>query len=181
MYSSLFFRIHYQCKNQFSCTVNNLKSLKRKKNPKIKVLVGCKSPASLPYQINSLWFYIANRNVLKATIDVPQAGEVNFHCTHLDHLDENWRMKQISSIIQSNEGPHILAGGLNSLDETDYSSERWTDIAKVKVLTHILSFHPKSSHGNNTITFLSMHLPVSVLWGDGKADTKGGGDEVLEG
>ncbi|CBI32311.3 unnamed protein product, partial [Vitis vinifera] len=70
------------------------------------------------------------RNVLKATIDVPQAGEVNFHCTHLDHLDENWRMKQINSIIQSNEGPHILAGGLNSLDETDYSSERWTDIVK---------------------------------------------------
>ncbi|KAL5860317.1 hypothetical protein ACOSQ4_001613 [Xanthoceras sorbifolium] len=70
------------------------------------------------------------RNVLKATIDVPQTGEVNFHCSHLDHLDENWRMKQINSIIQSNDGPHILAGGLNSLDETDYSSERWTDIVK---------------------------------------------------
>lgn len=83
-----------------------------------------------------MWLNIVNRNVLKATIDVPQAGEVNFHCTHLDHLDENWRMKQINSIIQSNEGPHILSGGLNSLDETDYSSERWTDIVKVKVLIH---------------------------------------------
>ncbi|WRX10029.1 Endonuclease/exonuclease/phosphatase - like 2 [Theobroma cacao] len=71
------------------------------------------------------------RNVLKATIDVPQAGEVDFHCTHLDHLDENWRMKQINAIIQSNDGPHILAGGLNSLEETDYSTERWTDIVKV--------------------------------------------------
>ncbi|KAK3193922.1 hypothetical protein Dsin_025232 [Dipteronia sinensis] len=70
------------------------------------------------------------RNVLKATIDVPETGEVNFHCTHLDHLDENWRMKQINSIIQSNDGPHILVGGVNSLDETDYSSERWTDIVK---------------------------------------------------
>ncbi|XP_052170525.1 uncharacterized protein LOC127786859 [Diospyros lotus] len=70
------------------------------------------------------------RNVLKATVSVPQVGEVNFHCTHLDHLDENWRMKQINAIIQSNEGPHILAGGLNSLDETDYSPERWTDIVK---------------------------------------------------
>ncbi|KAB5527499.1 hypothetical protein DKX38_021346 [Salix brachista] len=70
------------------------------------------------------------RNVLKATIDVPQAGEVNFHCTHLDHLDENWRMKQIDAIIQSSDAPHILAGGLNSLDETDYSEERWTDIVK---------------------------------------------------
>ncbi|XP_057487353.1 uncharacterized protein LOC130773433 [Actinidia eriantha] len=70
------------------------------------------------------------RNVLKATIDVPRVGEVNFHCTHLDHLDENWRMKQINAMIQSSDGPHILAGGLNSLDETDYSPERWTDIVK---------------------------------------------------
>ncbi|KAL6968386.1 hypothetical protein U1Q18_034186 [Sarracenia purpurea var. burkii] len=70
------------------------------------------------------------RNVLKATIDVPQVGEVNFLCTHLDHLDENWRIKQINAIIQSSDGPHILAGGLNSLDETDYSPERWTDIVK---------------------------------------------------
>ncbi|GMI76071.1 hypothetical protein like AT2G48030 [Hibiscus trionum] len=70
------------------------------------------------------------RNVLKATIDVPGTGEIDFHCTHLDHLDENWRMKQINAIIQSNDGPHILAGGLNSLEETDYSTERWTDIVK---------------------------------------------------
>ncbi|KAK6940881.1 Endonuclease/exonuclease/phosphatase [Dillenia turbinata] len=70
------------------------------------------------------------RNVLKATIDVPHTGEVNFHCTHLDHLDENWRLKQINTIIHSNTEPHILAGGLNSLDETDYSAERWTDIVK---------------------------------------------------
>lgn len=75
--------------------------------------------------------FLHRRNVLKATIDVPQAGEVNFYCTHLDHLDENWRMKQINAIIQSNDEPHILAGGLNSLDETDYSQERWTDIVKV--------------------------------------------------
>ncbi|KAE8692100.1 GH3 family protein [Hibiscus syriacus] len=57
------------------------------------------------------------RNILKATIDVPETGEVNFHGTHLDHLDENWRMKQINAIIQSNDGPHILAGGLNSLEK----------------------------------------------------------------
>ncbi|XP_004290695.1 PREDICTED: uncharacterized protein LOC101302029 [Fragaria vesca subsp. vesca] len=70
------------------------------------------------------------RNVLKATIDVPQAGEVNFQCTHLDHLDENWRMRQVNAIIQSSNEPHILAGGLNSLEESDYSQERWTDIVK---------------------------------------------------
>ncbi|XAR57170.1 hypothetical protein NMG60_11025222 [Bertholletia excelsa] len=70
------------------------------------------------------------RNVLRATIDVPYIGEVNFCCTQLDHLDEKWRMKQINAIIQSNDGPHILAGGLNSLDGTDYSSERWADIVK---------------------------------------------------
>ncbi|KAK6930075.1 Endonuclease/exonuclease/phosphatase [Dillenia turbinata] len=70
------------------------------------------------------------RNVLRATIDVPWIGEMNFHCTQLDHLDENWRMKQINAIIQSNNTPHILAGGLNSLDDSDYSSERWVDIVK---------------------------------------------------
>ncbi|CAM8890531.1 unnamed protein product [Rhodiola kirilowii] len=70
------------------------------------------------------------RNVLRATIDVPWAGEVNFHCTQLDHLDENWRMKQMSAIINSSETPHILAGGLNSLDASDYSWQRWADIVK---------------------------------------------------
>ncbi|KAE9460576.1 hypothetical protein C3L33_07533, partial [Rhododendron williamsianum] len=70
------------------------------------------------------------RNVLRATIDIPRVGEVNFQSTLLDHLDENWRMKQINAIIESNDGPHILAGGLNSFDETDYSPERWTDIVK---------------------------------------------------
>lgn len=81
--------------------------------------------------IKVLYIFINNRNVLKATIDVPGSGEVEFHCTHLDHLDENWRMKQVHAIIQSTDVPHILAGALNSLDESDYSSERWTDIVKV--------------------------------------------------
>ncbi|XP_031286869.1 uncharacterized protein LOC116145558 [Pistacia vera] len=70
------------------------------------------------------------RNVLKATVDVPWAGEINFDCTQLDHLNEYWRMKQISAIIQSSDSPHILAGGLNSLDGSDYSLERWMDIVK---------------------------------------------------
>lgn len=70
------------------------------------------------------------RNVLKATIDVPWTGEVNFHCTQLDHLDENWRMKQLSAILKSGDSPHILAGGLNSLNESDYSSNRWADIVE---------------------------------------------------
>lgn len=77
--------------------------------------------------------FCGHRNVLKATIDVPHLGEVNFNCTLLDHLDENWRMKQINTIIQSSDEAHILTGGLNSLDETDYSEERWTDIVKVNV------------------------------------------------
>ncbi|EPS71855.1 hypothetical protein M569_02903, partial [Genlisea aurea] len=71
------------------------------------------------------------RNVLKATIDVPEAGEINLFCTVLDHLDENWRMKQVDAIIGASAGvPHILAGTLNSLDQTDYSHQRWTDIVK---------------------------------------------------
>ncbi|WCJ21468.1 DNAse I-like superfamily protein [Euphorbia peplus] len=72
------------------------------------------------------------RNILKATIEVGEKGEVKFYCTDLDHLDEKWRMKQINAIIESNtnDGPHILAGGLNSLDDSDYSLDRWTDIVK---------------------------------------------------
>ncbi|KAK3415709.1 hypothetical protein EUGRSUZ_H01550 [Eucalyptus grandis] len=66
-----------------------------------------------------------------ATIEVPHVGEVNFQCTHLDHLDENWRMKQVGAIIQLSDSPHILAGGLNSLDETNYSQDWWTDIVKM--------------------------------------------------
>lgn len=71
--------------------------------------------------------------MIKATIDVPWTGELNFYSTQLDHLDENWRLKQINAIInRSNGEPHILAGGLNSLDASDYSSERWDDIVKVQ-------------------------------------------------
>ncbi|CAL4914511.1 unnamed protein product [Urochloa decumbens] len=70
------------------------------------------------------------RNVLRVTVDVPGAGEVNFHCTHLDHLDEGLRMKQVNSILRSAGGHHILAGDLNALDPTDYSADRWADIAK---------------------------------------------------
>ncbi|KAF8015217.1 hypothetical protein BT93_H0886 [Corymbia citriodora subsp. variegata] len=39
-------------------------------------------------------------------------------------------MKWVGAIIQSSDSPHILAGGLNSLNETDYSQERWTNIVK---------------------------------------------------
>ena len=51
-------------------------------------------------------------------------------------------MKQINAIIESNERPHILAGGINSLDETDYSPERWTDIVKVHINPFIGSNGP---------------------------------------
>ncbi|XP_021624302.1 uncharacterized protein LOC110623608 [Manihot esculenta] len=109
------------------------------------------------------------RNVLKATIDVPENGEVNFYCTHLDHLDENWRMKQINAIIQSNDGPHILAGGLNSLDQTDYSSERWMDIVKyyeemgkptpkVEVMRFL-----KSKHYTDAKDFAGEYEPVVMI------------------
>ncbi|PIN07978.1 hypothetical protein CDL12_19450 [Handroanthus impetiginosus] len=70
------------------------------------------------------------RNVIKATIDVPRTGELNVYSTQLDHLDENWRMKQINAMMQSKDQPHILAGGLNSLDTSDYSFERWNNIVK---------------------------------------------------
>ena len=95
------------------------------------------------------------RNVLRATIEVPKAGEVNFHCTHLDHLDESWRMKQVSTMLRSLDGPHILAGGLNALDGTDYSAERWADI--VKVPTHFVFFL-------QTENIRSLCLVLTLFW-----------------
>lgn len=83
--------------------------------------------------VNSFVCVFSRRNVLKVTIEVPWAGEVNVYCTQLDHLDENWRMKQIDAITRGDESPHILLGGLNSLDGSDYSTERWNHIVKVKI------------------------------------------------
>lgn len=70
------------------------------------------------------------RNVLKVVVDVPTIGDLHFHCTHLDHLNEGWRMKQVMAMMSRDDAAHILAGSLNSLDTTDYSQERWEDIVK---------------------------------------------------
>jgi len=123
--------------------------------------------------------------VLRATIEVPDAGEVNFHCTHLDHLDERWRMKQVDAIIRSGDGPHILAGGLNALDGTDYSADRWADIVKVP-------WPPRDDHVHFTIWPFAWGSDLgrlrcisggftAVLRGDRQADAQGGGDAVPQG
>ncbi|XP_024534790.1 uncharacterized protein LOC9656403 [Selaginella moellendorffii] len=71
------------------------------------------------------------RNLLKVVVDVPSFGEVCYCCTHLDHLDEDWRIKQVSAILEDTKKvPHFLAGDLNSLNRPDYSQERWAEIAK---------------------------------------------------
>lgn len=79
----------------------------------------------------------STRSVLRVVVDVPckkqHGGELHFCCTQLDHLDEDYRLKQatlLASILRSY--PHILAGDLNALDASDYSSARWTDIAKLR-------------------------------------------------
>ncbi|CAN1765678.1 hypothetical protein LINPERHAP1_LOCUS9701 [Linum perenne] len=77
------------------------------------------------------------RNVLKATINVPNIGEVNFHCTHLDHLDEKWRMKQVNArwldIVKyyeemgkptpKAEVMRFLKSSKNYIDAKDYAGE----------------------------------------------------------
>lgn len=109
------------------------------------------------------------RNVLKATIDVPWAGEINFHSTQLDHLDENWRMKQVNAIIRSNDPPNILAGGLNSLYRADYSSERWTDIVKYyeklgkpKPMTEVMNFM-KSKEYDDAKDYAGECEPIVII------------------
>ena len=109
------------------------------------------------------------RNVLKVTIDVPRTGELNFYCTQLDHLDEEWRMKQINAIIKSSDQPHVLAGGINSLSGSDYSFERWNNIVKV-MKTITCPFHwimiSLSTWSNQS------NVVVAVLRRVGKTDPK---------
>ncbi|XP_012568156.1 uncharacterized protein [Cicer arietinum] len=109
------------------------------------------------------------RNVIKATIDVPWAGEINFHSTQLDHLDENWRMKQVNALIRSNDPPHILAGGLNSLYRADYSSERWTDIVnyyeklgKPRPMTEVMNFM-KSKYYDDAKDYAGECEPIVII------------------
>ncbi|GFP84272.1 expansin-a13 [Phtheirospermum japonicum] len=75
-------------------------------------------------------FTIGGAGIFLSVLISIAAGELNVYCTQLDHLDESWRIKQINVMIQSNDQPHILARGLNSLDASDYSSERWNNIVK---------------------------------------------------
>ncbi|CAK8530989.1 unnamed protein product [Lathyrus sativus] len=109
------------------------------------------------------------RNVIKATIDVPWAGEINLHSTQLDHLDENWRMKQVNAIIHSNDPPHILAGGLNSLYRADYSSQRWTDIVKYyeklgkpRPMTEVMNFM-KSKNYDDAKDYAGECEPIVII------------------
>ncbi|CAM6096750.1 unnamed protein product [Calypogeia fissa] len=74
------------------------------------------------------------RNVLKVIVEVPLVGDLHVYCTQLDHLDEDWRMKQVDSFLQTLPAsqPHILTGNLNSLDMSDYSKDRWEEIAQAR-------------------------------------------------
>lgn len=113
------------------------------------------------HPLNSFVYNVKFRNLLKVTIELPWGGEFDFYCTQLDHLDENWRMKQMNAIIQSTDCPHILAGGLNSLNASDYSSERWTDIVKVMLL-HKVTFFPQMATSNTRDTNFSQ-LSTSLV------------------
>lgn len=120
--------------------MNQLSILNAKPKSSSQVICNWKAVAtSSMHPLHSFVYNVKFRNLLKVTIELPWGGEFDFYCTQLDHLDENWRMKQMNAIIQSTDCPHILAGGLNSLNSSDYSSDRWTDIVKV-VLLHKVTF-----------------------------------------
>lgn len=74
-----------------------------------------------------------DRNVLKVVVEVPLVGDLHFYCTQLDHLDEDWRMKQVQAFLQTvpSSQPHILTGNFNCLERSDYSKDRWEEIAQV--------------------------------------------------
>lgn len=135
--------------NQLSILLN------AKPKSSLQVICNWKAVATLLCILfNSFVYNVKFRNLLKVTIELPWGGEFDFYCTQLDHLDENWRMKQMNAIIQSTDCPHILAGGLNSLNASDYSSERWTDIVKVMLL-HNVTFFPQMATSNTRDKFFT--------------------------
>lgn len=142
--------------NQLSILLN------AKPKSSLQVICNWKAVATLLCILfNSFVYNVKFRNLLKVTIELPWGGEFDFYCTQLDHLDENWRMKQMNAIIQSTDCPHILAGGLNSLNASDYSSERWTDIVKVMLL-HNVTFFPQMATSNTRDTNFSQ-LSTSLV------------------
>lgn len=55
-------------------------------------------------------------------------------CTHLDHMREEERVKQINSLIEKlqnrfdSERPHLIMGDLNELSRADYSPTEWANL-----------------------------------------------------
>lgn len=54
-------------------------------------------------------------------------------CTHLDHIDEEQRLVQVSHALgelrETHQGtPHLLAGDLNALHGGDYSPAEWAEV-----------------------------------------------------
>jgi endonuclease/exonuclease/phosphatase family metal-dependent hydrolase len=87
-----------------------------------------------------------NRETPRALLSVPilfKGKPMHIYVTHLDHQDENVRMKQINSIMQrieqdkferykGKEFPHILLGDFNALKKEDYTKQQWDDITKIR-------------------------------------------------
>ena len=78
--------------------------------------------------------------------NIPSSGEVRsllrcslngfngliFGVTHLDHSDENTRLRQIKEFDPNNENIDILMGDMNALTRDDYSDDYYRDVVAGK-------------------------------------------------
>jgi endonuclease/exonuclease/phosphatase family metal-dependent hydrolase len=66
--------------------------------------------------------------------------EVNILATHLDHLKEDIRMKQITKLYPYFKDTDFLIGDLNSLNIKDYSKNRYNCINKLRIKIGLEAF-----------------------------------------
>jgi endonuclease/exonuclease/phosphatase family metal-dependent hydrolase len=71
-----------------------------------------------------------NRSILQCSLD--DVENLSFAVTHLDHLDEDVRLKQINEFKPHKKNIDILMGDMNALTREDYSNEYYQNIVAGK-------------------------------------------------
>ena len=84
---------------------------------------------------------------------------------HLDHRKETTRMKELQTIVQDFQKqnlqlPDIIMGDFNALTRSDYSSQEWDEIMKVRIL------------GNWELPMTDVTAAMTCIIRKGKAATK---------
>eukprot|EP01029_Cantina_marsupialis_P028713 TRINITY_DN777913_c0_g1_i1.p1 TRINITY_DN777913_c0_g1~~TRINITY_DN777913_c0_g1_i1.p1 ORF type:complete len:317 (-),score=69.04 TRINITY_DN777913_c0_g1_i1:881-1831(-) len=81
------------------------------------------------------------RCFVMASIQTPFNQPLNVIGTHLDHICETHRIRQINLLEDYIEDTyladdHFLIGDMNSLTKSDYDDDKWNEIARIRELSH---------------------------------------------